>query len=77
MGSPLVVDIYFLLVGLLLLLGQSISFVRTCHISQCHAPPSPSPIQSLTQHLLRVNRNTPIITTSLSARGLSRSWSRR
>lgn len=34
----LVVDIYFLLAALLLLHGQPISFVRTCHISQCHAP---------------------------------------
>jgi hypothetical protein len=62
MGSPLVVDIYFLLVALLLLLGQPISFVRTCHISQCHAPaPSPSPIlQSLTTDLLRVNCIKPL-----------------
>jgi len=79
MGSPLVVDIYFLLAALLLQLGQPISFVRTCHISQCHAPapitksdtaksdyrPAPSKPQSNSQ-------STPPSHTSLSARGLSR-----
>ena len=44
MGSPLVVDIYILLVALLLLLGQPISFVqyeRATSVNATRLPPSP------------------------------------
>ena len=53
MGSPLVVDIYILLVALLLLLGQPISFVQYERATSVNAtrrlPPSPSPIQLLSR----------------------------